>query len=55
MTNRMKKGVVLNKVKNPLEKFGMLGKTEGFTTVKDLLWRYENKCAGLAPERNEKV
>lgn len=46
----------LNKVKNPLEKFGMLGKEEGFTTVKELLWRYGNKCIETAPiGKNKKV
>lgn len=59
MTNRVKKGVVLNKAENPLEKFGMFGKEEGFTRVKDLLWLYGNKCLGISPtvkcEKNKKV
>lgn len=45
----------MRKIKDPLQKFGMFGKEEGFTTVKELLWRYGNKCIGLAPEINEKV
>ncbi|MBI2175896.1 hypothetical protein HYU40_00915 [Candidatus Woesearchaeota archaeon] len=40
----------ITKIKSPLEKVGMLGKEEGFTTVKELLWRYGNKCIGLVPE-----
>ncbi len=54
MTNRMKKGVVLNKAENPLEKFGMFGKEEGFTRVKDLLWEYGNNRIGIKPTKNNK-
>lgn len=58
MVNIMKEAG-LNKVKNPLEKFGMLGKEEGFTRVKDLLWLYGNKCLGISPtvecKKNKKV
>ncbi len=46
----------LNKVKDPLEKFGMLGKEEGVTTVKELLWLYGNTCIGISPAgKNKKV
>lgn len=59
MVNKIKKKVVFNKEKNPLEKFGMLGKEEGFTRVKDLPWLYGNKCLGISPtmecEKNKKV
>ena len=33
--------VLMPKIENPLEKFGMLGKVKGFTRVKDLIWKYE--------------
>lgn len=35
--------VLTPKIKNPLEKFGMLGKVSGFTRVKDLIWKYEDR------------
>ena len=55
MANRIKEAD-LSKVNDPLEKFGMLGKEEGVTTVKELLWRYGNKCLGISPAgKNEKV
>lgn len=43
----MKKKNVWKKVKSPLEKFGMLGKEEGVTRVKDLLWKWEKEDADL--------
>ena len=33
--------ILTPKIKNPLEKFGMLGKEKGVTRVKDLMWEYE--------------
>lgn len=33
--------ILMPKIANPIEKAGMLGKDEGFTRVKDLIWEYE--------------
>lgn len=33
--------ILIPKLKNPIEKFGFLGKEKNFTTVKDLIWKYE--------------
>lgn len=33
--------VLIPKIKNPLEKFGMLGREKGVRRVKELLWEYE--------------
>lgn len=33
--------VLILKVKDPIGKFGMLGKEKGLSRVKDLIWRYE--------------